>query len=227
MRRLVPMTTNRQVVIDSLGVGVATGAYGISFGALATASGLTIAQACALSLLLFSGASQFAFISVLGGGGAPVSAVATAFLLSSRNAFYGIAVAPMLKVRGWKRFITAQVVIDESTAMTVVRSDERQARIAFFVTGFSIFVLWNLMTLIGAIAGEAMGDPKAYGLDAAVSAAFLALLWPRLTSHRLRAIATLSAILALGMVQFVPVGFPIIIAGMLAVSIGMMWGRES
>lgn len=221
------MKTDRQVVIDSLGVAFTVGISGFSFGALATASSFTVAQAMALSLLLFSGASQFALIGVIAGGGSAVSATLTAFLLSSRNMFYGIAVAPLLRVKGIQRVFTAQLVIDESTAMAVVRSDRRHARIAFYVTGIAIFILWNLTTYIGAIAGNAIGDPRTYGLDAAVSAVFLALVWPRLTSHRLRAIATFAALLALALVTFVPVGMPIVIAGGIAVALGLLWGKQS
>src|SRR5690349_21369148 len=171
---------DRTVVVDSLGVGVATGAYGVSFGAVATASGLDVWQACALSLLVFTGASQFAFVGVVAAGGAPLTGSLTAVLLGSRNAFYGVALAPSLRLRGWRRLLTAQLVIDESTAMGLGQEDARRTRLAFRLTGWSVFVLWNLMTLVGAVAGEALGDPRTFGLDAAVGGAFLALLWPRL-----------------------------------------------
>ncbi|MGH3423586.1 MAG: AzlC family ABC transporter permease, partial [Nocardioidaceae bacterium] len=160
--------SDRGVVRDSIGVGVATGAYGVSFGAIATASGLDVWQACALSLLVFTGASQFAFVGVVGAGGAPLAGTLTAVLLGSRNTFYGLALAPLLRVRGARKAAAAHVVIDESTAMSVARDTPRQARIGFYVTGWSIFCLWNLMTLAGAVAGQALGDPRTYGLDAAV-----------------------------------------------------------
>lgn len=219
-------TTDRTVVADSLGVGLATGAYGISFGAIATASGLSVAQACALSLLVFTGASQFAFIGVLAAGGTPAAGVVTAVLLGTRNLFYGLAVAPLLGVRGLRRIAAAQVLIDESTAMALGRDSRRQARLAFYVTGTAVFCLWNLMTLIGALAGTAIGDPRTYGLDAAVGAAFLGLLWPRLDSTRMRVLAVTGTGAALFLVPFVPAGFPIIAGGAAAIGLGLVWGER-
>lgn len=214
--------TDRQVVVDSLGVGLATGAYGVSFGAVATASGLDVWQACALSLLVFTGASQFAFVGVVAAGGAPLAGTATALLLGSRNLFYGLAMAPRLKVRGWRRLLTAQVLIDESTAMGLGQPDERQSRLAFHLTGWSVFVLWNLMTLAGAAAGTALGDPRTFGLDAAVGAAFLALLWPRLSAWPQRTVALVGAAAATGLVPLTPAGVPVIVGGTLAVAVGLL-----
>lgn len=214
--------TDRQVVVDSLGVGLATGAYGISFGAVATASGLDVWQACALSLLVFTGASQFAFVGVVAAGGAPLAGTATALLLGSRNLFYGLAMAPRLNVRGWRRLLTAQVLIDESTAMGLGQHDERQSRLAFHLTGWSVFVLWNLMTLAGAAAGTALGDPRTFGLDAAVGAAFLALLWPRLSAWPQRTVALVGAAAATGLVPLTPAGVPVIVGGALAVTVGLL-----
>ncbi|UMG91763.1 AzlC family ABC transporter permease [Nocardioides sp. TF02-7] len=218
--------TDRTVVADSLGVGVATGAYGVSFGALATASGLDVWQACALSVLVFTGASQFAFVGVVAAGGAPLAGSATALLLGSRNLFYGLALAPRLRLRGWRRLLAAQVVIDESTAMSLGQDDERQARLAFHLTGWSVFVLWNLMTLVGALAGTAIGDPRTFGLDAAVGAAFLALLWPRLTAWPQRVVAVVGAAAATGLVPWTPAGVPVIVGGLVAVVAGLLLRPE-
>ncbi|MCY7401434.1 MAG: AzlC family ABC transporter permease, partial [Nocardioides sp.] len=167
------------IVREGLAVGVATGAYGLGFGAVAVASGLNILQTCALSLLMFTGASQFALVGVVAAGGAPLSGAATALLLGTRNTLYGLRMAPLLQWRGWRRAAAAHVLIDESTAMSVGRDSTPAARLGFLTAGVSVFVLWNLATAIGAVAGDAIGDPRTFGLDAAVGAAFLALLWPR------------------------------------------------
>lgn len=198
--------------MDSLGVGVATGAYGLSFGAIAVASHFTVWQACALSLLVFSGASQFAVVGVMSAGGAPMSAAATGLMLGSRNTLYGLKLASLLRLRGVGRVAGAQLVIDESTAMALKPRDPANARLGFFSTGLSVFVLWNLATLIGALAGGAVGDPATYGLDAAVPAAFLALLWPRLTTAWSRLTSLTAAALALSMVPLTRPGLPIIAA---------------
>ncbi|WP_262848838.1 AzlC family ABC transporter permease [Mumia quercus] len=222
-----PAPSDRSVVVDSLGVGLATGAYGVSFGAIGTASGLSILQTCVLSLLMFSGASQFAFAGVVASGGNPFTGAVTAALLGSRNSFYGLGLAPRLRVHGWRRLLAAQLVIDESTAMGVARETDRHARIGFYVTGASIFVLWNAMTFVGALAGNAMGDPRTYGLDAAVGAAFLALLWPRLTAWPQRVVAVVGALVAIGVVPLTPAGAPIIIGGAVAVALGLWVTRRS
>ncbi|MDO9377565.1 MAG: AzlC family ABC transporter permease [Nocardioidaceae bacterium] len=217
------MTTgsDRQVVVDSLGVGIATGVYGVSFGAIATASGLDVWQACALSLLVFTGASQFAFVGVVAAGGSALTGALTATLLGSRNTFYGLSIAQRLDVRGVRRAAAAHLVIDESTAMSVTRDTPHQARLGFYWTGASVFVLWNAMTLVGALAGEAIGDPRAYGLDAAVAAAFVGLLWPRLTSTTTRLVAATGALAATALVPLTPSGVPIVLGGAVAVAMGL------
>lgn len=221
------MRSDRSVIADSLGVGIATGVYGVSFGAIATASGLSVAQACAMSLLVFTGASQFAFVGVIAAGGAPLAGAATAILLGSRNLFYGVSLAPHLQLRGVAKVAAAHVVIDESTAMAVTRETSRHARIGFHWTGWSIFILWNLTTLVGAFAGSAIGDPRTYGLDAAVGAAFLGLLWPRLNSMSTRLIALVAAAAAIGLIPFTAAGIPIILGGAIAVALGLAWRKSA
>jgi predicted branched-subunit amino acid permease len=209
-------------VRDSLGVGVATGLYGVSFGAVSVASGLSVPQTCVLSLVMFTGASQFALVGVLSGGGSAFSAAATALLLGTRNTLYGLRVAPLLGYRGRARAGAAHLLIDESTAMSVNRSTREDARTGFLVTGGSIFVLWNLFTLLGAVGGNALGDPRTYGLDAAVGAAFLALLWPNLATARSRVVALLAVAVALGVVPLAPAGVPVLAAGGVALLAGLL-----
>ena len=176
---------------------------------------------------MFTGASQFAFVGVIAAGGAPLAGAATAILLGSRNLFYGLSLAPHLQARGPAKFLTAHLVIDESTAMAVTRDTSHQARIGFHWTGWSIFILWNLTTFIGALAGNAIGDPRTYGLDAAVGAAFLGLLWPRLNSARARLVAVAAAAAAMGLVPFTAAGMPIILGGAIAVSLGLVLRRKA
>jgi 4-azaleucine resistance transporter AzlC len=214
------------IVRDSLAVGVATGAYGIGFGAVAVASGLSVAQTCVLSLVMFTGASQFALAGVVAAGGAPLSGAATALLLGTRNTLYGLRMGPLLRWRGWRRAAAAHVLIDESTAMSVNRGTTEAARLGFLTTGVSVFVLWNLATAIGALAGEAVGDPRTYGLDAAVGAAFLALLWPRLKDRRNILVAALAAAVALTIVPLAAPGVPVLAAGGVALLVGALAKRQ-
>ena len=207
---------------EGLAVAGAVSLYGVSFGAVSTAAGLDVWQTCALSLLMFTGASQFAFIGVVSGGGTIPSAVVTALLLGLRNTLYGLRLASMLDYRGGQRVAAAHLVIDESTAMAIGRPDALSARTGFLVTGGTIFVGWNLFTLLGAIGGTMIGDPRDYGLDAAVGAAFLALVWPRLdgTVHRVTAVGATA--LALGLVPLTAPGVPVLAASVVAILLALV-----
>lgn len=210
------------VIRDSLGVGIATGLYGVSFGAIAVGSGLSVLQSCVLSLVMFTGASQFALVGVIGAGGTAFSSAAIALLLGSRNTLYGLRMAPLLGFRGWRRTAAAHLLIDESTAMGVTRPNQELARVGFLTTGVTVFILWNFFTLVGALAGESLGDPRDYGLDAAVGAAFLALLWPRLADPHHRSLALIAAAVAALAVPFTPAGLPVLVAGGVAVLVGSL-----
>jgi predicted branched-subunit amino acid permease len=212
----------RSIIRDGIAVGVATGAYGISFGAISVASGLDVWQSCALSLLVFTGASQFALVGVIGSGGNPLFGALSGLLLGTRNTLYGLKVAPMVGWHGRRRAAAAHLLIDESTAMTLTRTSREHARAGFLSTGISVFALWNLATLIGALAGDSLGDPRTYGLDAAVGGAFLGLLWPRLSSLRNRVAAVLGAALALSLVSVTPAGVPVLAACVVALGIGLV-----
>jgi predicted branched-subunit amino acid permease len=217
----------RAVLRQGLSVGVATGAYGISIGALAVAAGLSLWQAMALSLLLFSGGSQFALVGVIAAGGSGAAAITTSTLLGVRNGLYGLQVSRLLGARGPLRWAAAHLTIDESTAVAVGQPERPASRLGFWVTGGAVFVLWNLMTFVGAIIGDLLGDPRQYGLDAAAAAAFCALLWPRLRSRDGRAVAGLAALLALVVAPAAPAGIPVLVAAVAAVAVGLRPGRPA
>ena len=208
---------------DSLSVSITVGAYGTAFGAAAVANGFSLLQTCLLSLLTFSGASQFAVIGVLGAGGGALSGIATASLLGIRNGVYGVIMAPRLKVKGFKRIVAAQITIDESTAVALGQEvrGEKAMRQGFWLTGFGVFLFWNLFTVAGALGAQAMGDIRAWGLDSAVPAAFLGLVWPRLKTNRDRALAVGCMIFALAMAPILPAGLPIIATAFIAVAVGL------
>jgi predicted branched-subunit amino acid permease len=214
--------TPRSTIRDSLSVSLTVGAYGIAFGAAGVAAGFTVLQSCLLSLLTFSGASQFAIVGVIASGGTALSGIATATLLGFRNGLYSLRMAPLLKVRGLKRIVAAHITIDESTGVALSQESlgEDAMRAGFWLTGVGVFIFWNIFTLAGALGAQAMGDPAAWGLDAAVPAAFLGLVWPRLKSRSDRALAGSAAILALVLTPIVPAGLPIIATAGLAVALG-------
>jgi predicted branched-subunit amino acid permease len=203
---------SRAILRDSLSVALTVGVYGIAFGAAAVEANLSVLQACVLSLLAFTGASQFAVVGVLGAGGSALSAITAASLLGVRNSFYGLRMAPILQVRGVKRFAAAQITIDESTAVSVAQEDKGLAemRLGFWATGIGVYIFWNLFTLLGALGATALGDPAAWGLDAAVPAAFLGLLWPRLISQSARIVALISIFLCTLLIPFAAAGVPVI-----------------
>jgi predicted branched-subunit amino acid permease len=203
--------TRDAILRNAAGVGLAVAVYGVSFGALALAAGFTPAQACAMSLIVYTGASQFAFIAVLGSGGSAVAAVVNGLLLGARNVAYGVVIAPLLNRR---RLLGSWLVGDEAVAMSRAQHDPGRARLAYWATGAAVFVGWNLGTAAGALGGEALGDPKRLGLDGAFPAAFLALLVPQATSAPARRAALAGAAIALLLVPLLPAGLPILAAGL-------------
>lgn len=209
----------RAAVRASAAVGVAVAAYGVSFGALAVASGLDVLQTCVLSLLMFSGGSQFALIGVLAAGGAAPAAIGGATLLGVRNALYAIRMGPIVG-GGWRRLAAVQWTIDETTAVATAQQTPRAQRAGFWTTGAIIYVGWNLTTLLGALLGDAIGDVKAYGLDAAAAAAFLGLLWPRLTARQPIAVAAAAAVVAVVLLPVLPAGLPVLLVAAVAVLVG-------
>jgi predicted branched-subunit amino acid permease len=198
------------VIRRGLGIAVAVGAYGASFGAAATTAGLSVAQACALSLLVFTGASQFALVGVLGAGGSVLAGVATALLLGTRNAMYAVSLSQLVPMRRRHRIVAAQVTIDESAAVALT-APKALAGVGFWTTALGVYALWNLATLLGA-AGAATVDTHALGLDAAVGAAFLGLLWPRLREQGRVALG--GAALAAVAVPLLPAGIPVLLAAL-------------
>ncbi|WP_404300140.1 AzlC family ABC transporter permease [Alicycliphilus denitrificans] len=213
-RRLTP------AVRMGLSIAVATGLYGISFGALAVAAGLSVAQAMALSLLMFTGGSQFAFIGVIAGGGAASAAVGAATLLGVRNAVYGMQMQRLLAPRGRWRWCMAQLTIDESAATALAQQAPDEQRRGFWTAGVGVFVLWNAFTLLGALLGDALGDPRRFGLDGAAVAAFLGLLWPRLQAREPIVLALACGLVTALAIPLVPPGLPIL----LAAAVGAAWG---
>ncbi|OJX80726.1 AzlC family ABC transporter permease [Leifsonia sp. 71-9] len=211
-------------------VGLATAAYGISFGALATASGLDVWQTCVLSLLMFSGGSQFALIGVLASGGTAAggTAIASAALLGVRNSFYALRLSRIIDRGFWRRTAAVQLTIDESTAVATAQTDPRAQRVGFWITGLVVYIGWNLTTLAGALLGNLIGDVRAYGLDAAAAAAFLGLLWPRLKARQTQAVAVAAGFVATLLTPFIVPGLPVLAAAAVAIVVGVLnlFGRR-
>ena len=215
----------RRIRNRALTIGLSVTPFGLSFGAVSVEAHLSLVQVCLLSLVLFSGASQFALVSIIGAGGSYFSAVGTALLLGVRNGLYGARINALLRPTGWRRFLMAEVTIDESTAMAVSETRSGHSARAFWSTAVSVYVLWNVSTIVGAVVGNALGSPATTGLDVAGPAAFIALLAPRLTTLRMRLVALGSGAIALISVPAVPVGAPILIGGLAAVALLLVFDR--
>lgn len=203
-----------------MGIGLYAGAFGLTFGAVAVAAGFTTVQALVLSVVMFTGASQFAFVGVVSGGASPFAAIPAALLLGVRNAFYGVPITAILRPRGLRRFVAAHFVIDETTAMATAQRTPTARRYAFWISGIVLFVLWSGGSLVGAVLGTAL-DARALGLDAAAPAVFLALLWPQLTSADTVLLAVLGATVAMILLPLAPAGVPVIAAAVVAVVFGL------
>jgi predicted branched-subunit amino acid permease len=210
-----------QVDRTALSVAFTVGLYGAAFGAAGVTAGFSILQTCLLSILLFSGASQFAVVGIMGAGGSAVSAIATSTLLGFRNALYGLQMAPILKVKGLKRILAAQITIDESTAVATLQENDADRRRGFYITGIGVYVFWNLFTFLGALGASAIGDPSVWGLDAAVPAAFCGLIWPRLKNKTHFVVSAVAIAWALLLTPITPAGIPIITTVLLAVIFGL------
>jgi predicted branched-subunit amino acid permease len=224
------LTARKEIVGNALSIGLAVAMYGVSFGALGTTTGLTVLQTMALSLLMFTGASQFTLVSTLASGGTALTAVVASWLMGTRNAAYSMRMTPILKTKGVSRIVAVQLTIDESTAMGLAQDETayegRASRLAFWATGLSVYLLWNLATFIGAVSATAIGDPKSFGLDAAIAAGLFALVWPQIKSRIEITAALGGALIALTLTPFVSPGIPVLAAALVAIIIGWTTGRK-
>lgn len=212
----VDSTTKKTILRSAVGIGLYGGALGVSYGAVAGGAGLSIWQTMLMSLIMFSGGSQFAFVGALA---SPWAAMAVALLLALRNSFYGVRLAKILQPLGWKRLFSAHLVIDESTAMSIGQTTREASRYAFYATGIAMFTLWQLGSIIGVLVGRGI-DTQAFGLDVAAPAAFIALLWPGLKARRAQIVGAIAAGLAFLLIPIAPAGVPVLLTAFIAIFAG-------
>lgn len=213
----------RQARSQGIQVALAVSLYGMSFGALAMVSGFSLWQTMVLSLVMFSGASQFAVIGIVATGGvsAGLTAVLSAGLLGVRNGLYALRMSALLEPRGWTRLAAAQLTVDESTAVATAQPSREAARAGFWTTAVALFLGWNLSTLVGALLGDVIGDVRTYGLDAAAAAAFLGLVWPWLRVGEPVVVAIGAAVVSIVLLPLVPAGVPVLIVAVVAIAFGV------
>lgn len=220
-----------RITKTAISIGVAVAAYGVSFGALGVTSGLSVWQTVALSALMFTGASQFTFVTTIASGGTALASTAAALLMGTRNAAYSARMSTILHLHGVKKLVGAQLTIDESTALGLAQDesafDGKASRFGFWAGGISVYVLWNAATLLGAVSVSAIGDPKALGLDAAIGAGLYALVWPQIKDRLTFAVGLGGAIAALTLTPVLPAGVPVLAAAVVAFIVGWASGSKS
>ena len=198
---------------------VAVGAFGITFGVLARDAGLGSLQAVLFSATTFAGSAQFAATSGLSAGGTLAATIAAAVLLNARYIPIGLSVAPSLRGPAWQRGLRAQLVVDESWAVSHVGGGRYDPRL-LFGAGLTLYCSWVAGTTLGVAAGSLLGDPERLGLDAAFPALFLALLAGQLRGRGAVVAALAGAAIATALVPVVPPGVPVVAAS-LACLIGL------
>lgn len=219
----------RRARSQGIQVALAVSLSGVSFGALSVTLGFSLLQTMVLSLVMFSGASQFALIGILsvGGPAAGLAAALSAGLLGIRNGLYALRMSPLVGGRGVQRVIAAQLTVDESTAVGSAQPTAEANRVGFWTTALFLFLGWNLSTLAGALLGDFLGDVRTYGLDAAAAAAFLGLVWPWLRSHEPVITALAAAVITVWMVPVVPTGVPVLIVALVAIGFAIYRHRRA
>jgi len=202
----------RRGAITAVPLAIAVGLFGVSFGVLsATSGGMGALPAVVMSATTFAGSAQFAAASVFSSGGGPLTAIIAALLLNARYLPIGVSVARFLPGGPIRRFLSAQLVVDESWAIAA-QGDGLFDPNRLIGAGVVLWMAWVAGTIVGVVGGEALGDPAALGLDAAFPALFLALLVMQLKSRRAVTAALLGGAIALALVPFTPPGVPIIAA---------------
>ncbi len=204
--------TIREGFRRALPVALVVGVFGVSFGVLARASGFPLLAPMIMSLTTFGASAQFAAASVLGDGGGVAAAAIAAVLLNARYAPIGLSVSPALRGGVLQRFVHANLVVDESWGVANVGG--RVNRELLIGAGLAVYVCWFVGTVVGSIGGNFIGDPNAFGLDAAFPALFVALIAPQLRRREAVQAALIGGAVALLLVPLARPGIPILAASM-------------
>jgi 4-azaleucine resistance transporter AzlC len=203
---------DRDIIRDVALVAAATALVGVTFGAITVSAGLPVWLPVMLSVLVFSGASQFVFVGLMIAGGGPMAAVLAALLVNVRHLPFGLVVGDLLGTGPARRLAGSHLMIDEAVAFALSQDDGPRRRAAYWVTGIGLFVSWNAAVVVGAAAGTAISDTGALGLDAAFPAVLLALILPSLRAPATRRAALAGVVVALVTAPFVPTGVPVLLA---------------
>ncbi|MFG3698469.1 AzlC family ABC transporter permease [Micromonospora sp. NPDC047620] len=209
--RTVQRTVEGAAVRDVAAIGAAMVAVGASFGAVAVAAGLPGWAAVVMSVLVYAGGAQFMAVGLVATG-SPLAAVLAGLLLNARHLPFGLALADSIGRPLWRRLLGSHLMTDEATAFALARPAGGARRRAFWLAGILLFLAWNVGTVLGVLAGGVVGDPAAFGLDAAFPAGLIALLLPALRDRDTRRVALAGAVLAVLATPLLPAGLPVLLA---------------
>jgi len=184
---------------------------GVSYGAIAVASGFPLWVPAAQSVLVLAGASEFLFIGIVGAGGSPIAAALAGLLVNARHVPYGLAL-PDVTGRGWRRMLGSHVMNDESVAFALAQEGLPRKRAAYWACGLGVLICWPGGAVLGALAGSFIKDTNAFGLDAMFPAVLLALIVPALRDRVTMRAAAAGAVIALAAAPFLPAGLPVLLA---------------
>ena len=184
---------------------------GVSYGAIAVASGFPLWVPAAQSVLVLAGASEFLFIGIVGAGGSPIAAALAGLLVNARHVPYGLAL-PDVTGRGWRRMLGSHVMNDESVAFALAQEGLPRKRAAYWACGLGVLICWPGGAVLGALAGSFIKDTNAFGLDAMFPAVLLALIVPALRDRVRARAAVAGAVIALAAAPFLPAGLPVLLA---------------
>jgi len=195
----------RDIALVCLAVGV----VGASYGAITVSEGFPVWAPSLMSLFVFAGASQFLFTGVVAAGGSAVAAVLAGLLVNARHLPFGFALADTVREH---RLLGSYLMVDEAVAFGLAQKEPERRRLAFFTCAICLYLCWHIGCVLGALAGTAITDTEAWGLDAAFPAVLLALLLPSLRAATNRLPALLGAAVALALTPVLPPGLPVLFA---------------
>ncbi|MDX6573921.1 MAG: hypothetical protein QOC86_3077 [Gaiellales bacterium] len=207
-------TTDRTLLQTALSIALAASLIGASFGVFARAAGVDPWLVCGISVLVFAGGAQFLVVGLIAAGTGPAAAVFAALVLNARHVAYGVSLARILRGGIIRRALASHIMIDESTAFALAQPTPELAERAFLTMGISLFIFWNVGTAVGAFAAGLIGDPAAFGIDAAFPAGLLAMLAPQLRRLEGRVAAAAGAAIAVAATPFLPAGGPLLLASL-------------
>jgi len=186
---------------------------GLSYGAIAVASGFPLWFPAAQSVLVLAGASEFLFIGIVAAGGNPLAAAAAGLLVNARHLPYGLALPDMTGPgRPWRRLLGSHVMNDESVVFALAQEDLPRKRAAYWTCGLGVLLCWPAGAVLGALIGSVIGNTSAFGLDAMFPAVILALIVPALRDRVMVRAAVTGAVIALAATPFLPAGLPELLA---------------